>query len=266
MKHHNAAEMNEAEQEFEGTFSQEHKESKLVRLIKTITINPERATYVDESVIKFKYYNSFNYSLLSRVNEEVRLTVGVTSPKTGEGKTMVASNLAVSLAMGSQKNTVLVDLNIKNPRLHEIFGTAFSPGLAEAFYNGTIHVSQTAIKNLSVLSLGDLMGKIPGANQGAGNVLPPLSNDGKPTLGLDRLTAFRDILYSLEQEFDFVIVDMPAIATESIPVLFANQLNGLIIVLNSGKTKREDLDSMFQQINERQVIGFVFNRVTEDSH
>src|ERR1041385_5501075 len=79
---------------------------KLVRLIKSIAVNPARGKTVDDAVVKFKYYNSFNYSLLNREHENVNLTVGITSPKPGEGKTLVACNLAVSLALGSQKETV----------------------------------------------------------------------------------------------------------------------------------------------------------------
>ena len=55
-----------------------------------------------------------------------------------------------------------------------------------------------------------------------------------------------------------VEVEQPA---EEIPVLFTNQLNGLLIVVKTGKTKREDLDVMFQHINQHQVVGFVFNHM-----
>jgi len=85
----------------------------------------------------------------------------------------------------------------------------------------------------------------------------------KPSLGLNQLSAFRDVIYSLEQEFDIVIVDMPSINNESVPVLFAKQLNGVIVVVDSGKTRREELDTMFRQLNERQVLGFVLNRFDE---
>lgn len=252
--------MNTNDQDLDGKVANnENNDSKLVRLIKSVVVNPEKGKYVDEKIVRFKFYNSFNYSLLSRGNENLNMTVGITSPKQGEGKTLVASNLAVSLAMGSQKKTVLVDLNILNPSLHNVFGVPQSPGLGEAFTNGKVHVYQTAIENLAVLTSGHFLGtqsEWP---------LPEGSMRGimKPALGLDQLAAFRDVIYSLEQEFEFVIVDMPSINTEGVPVLFANQLNGLIVVVDSGRTKKEELDAMFHQVNERQVLGFVFNRFEE---
>jgi protein-tyrosine kinase len=241
--------------------SQDGQEQRLVRLIKTVVENPDRGRTIDEKVVQFRYFNSFNYSLLAREGKGVNLTVGITSAKAGEGKTLVAANLAVSLAMGFQKKTVLIDLCFARPRIHEIFGLENGPGLADSFTNGAIHVSRTQVENLFVLSSGmiPLYHEPAAPSQGAAGV--PVSP--KPLLGLDHLTAFRDVIYSLEQEFDFVIVDMPSVNSAEIPILFTNTLNGLLIVVDSGKTRREELDAMFQKINEHQVLGFVFNRVEE---
>ncbi len=238
-------------------------ENKLVRVIKSIVVNEKAGTYVDQNIIKFQYYNAFNYSLLDRGADALHLTLGVTSARPGQGKTLVASNLAVSLAMGSQKKTVLVDLNFLNPRLHEIFGINSAPGLSEAFQNGKIHVSRTLIDRLYVLPVGNFLTSQEGVIQSESFSDLASRELARPMIGLSQLPAFRDIIYSLEQEFEFVIVDMPSINSQGIPVLFANQLNGLIVVVDSGKTKREELDEMFQHINDRQVLGFVFNRVRE---
>ena len=239
--------------------------NKLVRLIKSIAVNPARGKSVDDAVVKFKYYNAFNYSLLNREHENVNLTVGITSPKPGEGKTLVACNLAVSLALGSQKETVLVDLNVGTPRLHDVFRVPRSPGLTDSFLSGQIQISRTAVDKLSVLTSGSPLPfaqerpVAPGAAHPAGWI------DTQPSLGLDQLSGFRDVIYSLEQEYEFVIVDMPSINNESVPVLFANQLNGVIVVVDSGRTKKQEIDAMFHQLNERQVLGFVLNRFDEQT-
>jgi Mrp family chromosome partitioning ATPase len=218
---------------------------------------------VDDSVIKFQYYNSFNYSFLSRDQENVSMTLGITSPNPGEGKTLVACNLAVSLAMGSRKKTVLVDLNVYNPCLHRVFGTAHGAGLSEALRGGNITVSQTQIENLCVLTSENFLTLQNGAVSSAPFSAMSAQPLFHPALSLDQLASFRDVIYSLEQEFEFVIVDMPSLNTQGFPVLFANQLNGLVVVVNTGKTKREEINGIFHQINERQVLGFVFNRFSD---
>jgi len=237
------------------------KEERLIRLIKSIVENPEKGDRVDERIVKYRYFNSFNYSVLGAAGKNLNLTLGITSAKRGEGKTLVACNLAVSLALGLQKKTVLVDLNFAKPQLHDVFELQNGPGLAEGFTNGSIHVSRTSVEHLFVLSAG----VVPLFHD---PTAPSTGDDGsftrgsaKPLLSLDQLSSFRDVIYSLEQEFEFIIVDMPPVGADEIPVLFTNQLNGLLIVVDQGRTRKEDLDGMFQKINEGQVLGFVFNRL-----
>jgi Mrp family chromosome partitioning ATPase len=227
-----------------GTSGGDIAESKLVRIAKTVIVTSDSPGEIDDKIVSARYYNCFNYSLLPKGQTDVKLSLGITSPNPRDGKTLVASNLAVALAMSYQRKTVLVDLNIQHPRVHEVFGTSLRPGLLEAFNDVTIQVSATQIEHLFVLSAGGSMAR---------------------PLGLDQLPHFRDVLYSLVQEFDFVIVDMPSMDVHGFPVLFANQLTGLFVVLNAGKTKRGEVDRMFRLLNEAQVYGFVFNRYGEEN-
>ena len=82
-------------------------------------------------------------------------------------------------------------------------------------------------------------------------------------LGLGDMAAFAEVIYSLKQEYEFVIVDMPAINTGHFPILFANRLSGLLVVVDTSRTRRNDIDKLFRQISEHQVLGFVFNRVKD---
>ncbi len=224
------------------------KVTELVRVPKPVLYNAGEGTAVDQRVVNFRFYNSFNYSILqSPAPQEVRLTVGITSANPGEGKTLVATNLAVSLTLGYRKRTVLVDLNINNPRVHEIFGTPDSPGLVDSLRTGPVHVNRTQIENLSVLPVGRV--RADGRRNGA----------ARSFIGLENMSAFGDVIESLEREFEFVIVDMPPINAGDFPILFSNQLDGLIVVVDLDRTRRDDLDKLFQKVNERQVLGFVCN-------
>ena len=236
---------------------------KIVRLFKTIVLNPEQGKEIDSRVVAFRYYNAFNYSLLPRIDEEVALSIGITSANVGEGKTLVASNLAVSLAMAYQRETILVDLNIQHPRLHKIFGTVQAPGLTEALENGSIHVSKTSIDHLFVLSAGALQGK-HGWMQNVSQERNDHQNGSSPSVGLEQLAAFRDVIYSLKHEFEFIIVDMPPIHAANFPILFANQLAGLLVVLQVGKTKRVEVGKIFRKISRNHVLGFVVNEFADE--
>jgi Mrp family chromosome partitioning ATPase len=218
--------------------------NKIVRLVKDVVVNFDHKGDIDDNIVGPRFYNYFNYSLLPQEQPGVKMTLGITSPNPKEGKTLVASNLAVAIAMSYQRKTVLVDLNTHHPRIHEVFGVPMKPGLLEAFNNVAIHVSATKIEDLFVLSAGGRMAR---------------------PLGLNQLPFFRDVVYSLVQEFDFVIVDMPSMNVPDLPILFASQLNGLLIVVNIGKTKRAEVDRMFRLLKEGQVFGFVLNRYKDDT-
>ena len=75
----------------------EHPAHPLMRLIKPVTILPAGEGVIDTTTISPKFYNCFNYSLLSKGSAMVSLAVGITSANPREGKTLVAANLAVSL-------------------------------------------------------------------------------------------------------------------------------------------------------------------------
>lgn len=233
-------------------------ESKPVRMLKPVMISPYKARRIDPDVVAFDFYDSFNYSILTNDHKGARLTLGITSANPGEGKTLVASNLAVSLALAHEKKTVLVDLNVRRPRVDGVFGTPQGPGLVEALRGETITVWPTQVEHLSVLPAGGGAGS---AHRKPAQSLKPPS--GHQSVRLNQLAEFRDILYSLEQEFEFIIVDVPAINGRDFPILYAGLLEGLLVVIDSTRTKRKDLEKMFRVVNEKQVLGFVFNRVRD---
>lgn len=233
-------------------------DQQIVRLIKNIVVSSDTSSYIDNSMIKHKIYNSFNLFFLSRENKKINFSVGITSSKKGEGKTIIAANLAVSIALSSKRKTLLLDLNLANPKLFKIFGVPAYPGLTEALTENDIHIFQSSIENLHILTAGkkillhEEIFKIKETQKIKSNVI-------EPSLGLEHLSAFRDILYSLEQHYEFIIADTPALQSNTVPPLFFNQFHGLIIVVRSEQTKKEDIDMVFQRVSERSVIGFVLN-------
>jgi len=222
--------------------------------------NPDGGKTLDKNYVAPRFYNCFSASLLQNQDKAISFAVGITSANVSEGKTLVASNLAVSLAVGHGKDTLLVDFNFKKPRLHSIFGTRLSPGLAEAANEATISVSPTLVKHLYVLSAG---------SGGSMKLLTETgtfkSNGSARSAELDALPAFRDIMYSLRQEFEFIVIDLPAIHDPAAPLLLTGHMNGLLVVVDTQKTKQQDLDHAMTVLNKSHVTGFVLNRVNSEA-
>ncbi len=243
----------------------------LVRVSRTIIIDRDEPGPIDTNVVSPTYYNAFNYALLSHDHAGQNLTVGITSANPGEGKTLIASNFAVSLATANLRDTVIVDLNVAAPRLHSVFGTRLSPGLFEAVMPGAgdIHISTTRINHLHVLPAGTGMGSSIWADtfgeSRPENGTPADAVPRVPTLGIEHVSLFRDVILTLKEKFEFVIVDVPSLNGPSVPLLLSHQIDGLLVVVNANRTHREDLEKMIRRLNEGQVLGFVYNRASGDT-
>ncbi len=212
-----------------------------IEYARPVRINTSPGDSVDTRIIKYNLYNSFNYSLfLPQDYRTIKLSFGVTSPNRGEGKTTAVCNLATAISLGTGRKTVVVDLNLSNPRIHNVFGIPSGPGLAEALVGEDICVVPTQIDNLFAMPAGNL------------KVIPP-----------SKFLAFRGLLTSLFKEFEFVLVDMPAVQSRAFPTLIANQLTGLIVVVKAKKTKRRDVSRLFRRVRQETVLAFVMNEIDE---
>ena len=213
-----------------------------VKYTRPVIENTKYGKLVDNNIVAYHLYNSFNYSLfLPNNSKALKCGFGITSPNHGEGKTTTACNFAAALSLGSNRKTVLIDLNLSNPKIHEIFGMSLGPGLSDALLGEDIFVTPTQIENLSIVTAGFT------------KIIPT-----------QKLISFNEIAGSLFNKFEFIIVDMPSLESRKFPTLIANQLNGLIVVVEARKTKRRDVDRIFRQINEKNILGFVINKINDE--
>lgn len=207
-----------------------------------VLVSAESLTTVDPKTVALKYYNTFNFSKLAETFNNTKMTIGITSANRNDGKTLVASNMAVSLATGYNQKTLLIDMNFSHPKLHKVFGTNQYPGMAEAIAYKKVRVVPTSVNNLYLMTAGD----------------------SKLTPGIEQTLLLRQILASLRHEFDFVIIDMGSIyPIDDFPIHFINEIDGLIGVIDSQKTKKADFKKMFKHLDESQFIAYVFNRVSK---
>lgn len=210
--------------------------------VRPVKISAVTGDMVDRRVVSYQLYNSFNYSAFFPAERRSPIfSIGVTSPGRSEGKTTAVCNLAVALAMGTGRKTVLVDFSITRPSIHEVFGIPPGPGLAEALCGSDICVVPTQLENLFALPAGDRRLFTP-----------------------NRLSAFREILFSLNNSFEFVLVDLPSAGSRAFPTIIANQLGGLLIVVRPKMTKRREVGRLFRKLHEKSVLGFVMNGVNDD--
>jgi capsular exopolysaccharide synthesis family protein len=167
-------------------------------------------------------------------------TLLVTSPAPGEGKSSVAANLAVSLTQTGKK-VILVSCDFRRPTTEQFFTVDNTIGLSDVLL-GT-HSLKSALQHpsddqLLVLTAGKM---------------PPNPNE---LLGS---TKMRDILDSLEDWADWVIVDTPPILAVADPVSVARWVDGVVVVSRAGVSTREAGEKAVELLSKvgARVIGVV---------
>ncbi|MEJ7709645.1 MAG: CpsD/CapB family tyrosine-protein kinase [Pyrinomonadaceae bacterium] len=175
----------------------------------------------------------------------------VTSSLPAEGKTTTAVNTAVSMAMTGAK-VLIIDADLRHPRLHAIFGQNNDQGLSTILTK-----SMTEAEMLRLVTIDEATG------------LALLSSGAVPEnpaelLGSEQMP---EILTILAKHFDHVVIDSPPVATFTDGVLLSSMVDGVILVVNSGKTSRDIVrrtQKMLQDIGSR-IYGVVLNKVKQSS-
>jgi polysaccharide biosynthesis transport protein len=191
-------------------------------------------------------------------------TLVVTSAAPGEGKTLTSANLAVTFAHDGLR-VLLVDCDVRRPRLHGLFQVPRSPGLMELLtpsYNGA-DLSQSLTFN-------------PGA--GLTDSGRPVTDVLRPTnvRGLSLLTCgalptnpsgllsgvrMRVLLQELAKSFDLVILDTPPVLATADAGIMASLADGVLLVVRAGQTDRVAAKRAHAQLVNvgARVVGTVLN-------
>jgi capsular exopolysaccharide synthesis family protein len=168
-------------------------------------------------------------------------SVMVTSAMASEGKTLTATNLALTLSESYQRRVLLVDADLRRPRMREMFALPAGPGLTDSLTitrEGRLPVHQVT-QQLWVLA--------------AGHVVPdPMSMLASP--------AMKQLLDDARDSFDWVVVDTPPIAILPDANLLAAMIDTALLVVAADSTPYPMVQRAAQAIGPQRILGVVLNR------
>lgn len=178
----------------------------------------------------------------SRLDSEIPKTILVTSPAEHEGKTFVCVNLAGSFAK-SNKRTLIIDCDLRRPRVQEVLGVDKKPGLVD-YLAGTasleeiIRVSRN--NNLSFITSGSI----------SSNPAEILESD-----------ALKDFIMEVRDWFDVIIIDSAPIVAVIDAEILSKIVDGTILVISADKTENRLMKDAVQLIKQNNVLllGTVLN-------
>jgi capsular exopolysaccharide synthesis family protein len=193
-------------------------------------------------------FRSIRTSILLSSADYPPKIVMVTSARKGEGKTTVASNLAVSLAQAGHR-TVIIDTDIRQPKLRERFNiTGSRLGLVDFLAHQAVLegiVFATDVPNLSVIP--------------AGSCAP----NPAELVGSKRMA---ELLKTLAGTYDHIIIDTPPVLTFADALMMGRSVNGVIVVTRSNVTERAYAQDAIRRLRtiRAPILGLVMNGVTLD--
>lgn len=185
--------------------------------------------------------------LLSSAGHAPR-TLLVTSSQPAEGKTTTSVNTAISLAQTGAA-VLIVDADLRRPRVHKIFGLKNNAGLSN-YLAGEGDLStliQIAMPNLYVLPVG------------------PLPPNPAELLGSPRM---KTVVETLSANFDYVVIDSPPVSSFADSLILSALVEGVIIVVKGGVTPREMAQrtkAHLQSVGAK-ILGVVINQVKLQPH
>ena len=171
--------------------------------------------------------------------------IGVTSALPEEGKTLLAANLAVSIAHADKK-VLLIDADMRRPRLHRIFNQRRAPGLSNLVMAEDIEGA-----------IGDVTRKLPisGLDMICSGDIP---HNPSELLGSQKLKSIIDLV---SERYDYILFDGPPILSVSDSVVLSNQLDGVIFIINAEKTEKNALKQALESIPDEKMMGLVLNNI-----
>lgn len=168
----------------------------------------------------------------------------VTSALPGEGKSFVASNLAVSLAQNINEHVLLIDSDIRKPALHTVFGFGHVFGLTEHLSNNT------PLENLLLKTMVNKLSLLPGG--------APPHNPSELLSSESMSSLIREVKARYNDRYVIFDTSPPTLTAESSAL--ARQVDGIVVVVNSESTPKADVEKLVEVLDRDKILGVVMNR------
>lgn len=225
---------------YESSYRKENQGSKeTVPEIKEI----ELVNYLHPKFIVSEDYRTVRTSIMLSYAERPPKTIVFSSALPQEGKTVTLANMAVSFSQ-LRKKVLVVDADLRKPRLHQIFNVKNVKGLT-AYLTGKTQlkdiVHKTSIENIWLIPSGPI---------------PPNPSE------LLNSKKMKTMIEELKKKNDFVLIDSPPVLAVVDPLIISSLADGVVLVIQPEKTEREPFLKAVEELkrDKAKIIGVLFNK------
>jgi capsular exopolysaccharide synthesis family protein len=190
-------------------------------------------------------FRSIYFNLKNIWQDDRPRSILVSSSSLGEGKSTIASLLAVALSFYGGRMTLLIDADLRRPCLHKLFDVQQSPGLTELLLGeastGEV-LNSTPLNNLKIITSGRQIQKLS----------KPLKTE-----------TLKNLLEQFKLNFGYVVIDTPPIIPVPDSLILSRQVDGVVLVLKAGSTPREVVKRAYDLLKDAKgnSIGIILNNM-----
>ena len=189
-------------------------------------------------------YKILGTQVMHKLKENGWNAIAITSPGNGEGKTLTAINLAISLAKEMDQTVLLVDADLRQPSVHTYFGLNPLQGLSD-YLRTSMPLDQLLIH--------------PGIN---GLVILP---GGKPLQNSSEMLGsakMAELVKELKNRYPsrIVVFDLPPVLTAADALAFSPYVDAALLVVEEGRTPRDDVVRAIEMLASTKLLGTVLNK------
>jgi len=212
-------------------------------------VEPSLVTIAKPHSAESEQFRLLKNTLLFPEKGEPPRSIMITSASPDEGKSFIAANLAITIAQSIDEYVLLMDCDLRRPTIHSLFGFKNVEGLSEYL---------TSAKPLSGLLLKSFINKL--------TILPGGTRPINPSELLSS-EQMRRLLQEAKLRYSdrYIIIDTPPPSMTSETNAIARQVDGIIIVIRQGKTRKKDVQDIIDIYGKEKIIGVVKN-FAKNSH
>lgn len=168
----------------------------------------------------------------------------VTSALPGEGKSLTAANLALTLCRSYKRSTLLVDADLRRPSLHTVFRAPSGRGLSD-YLNARNEGELTTVSLYPNLTL-----------------LPAGAPTNDPMAGLSS-ARMKGVITSAAEHFEWVVIDTPPVTLLPDAHVLSSMVDGVVLVIEAAGTQFDDVTKAVETLGRERLLGVVLNRATD---
>lgn len=216
--------------------------------IDRVGLRARKVIFPEDSSAAARAYRMLRAQVLHRVRSSGLGAIGIVSSTSGEGKTLTAINLALSLAADPNHSVTLVDLDLRRPSVAATLGLAPPLGL-----DGWLTAEHPVADVLYGLEGIGRLSVVP--------TVAPLASASEVLAG----NKTRDLIETLRstESRRVLIADLPPALLGDHALTVAPLLDGFVLVVTEGQTRRDDIERVFELLGRDRIIGTVLNRSSD---